>query len=386
MNTEKKNVFIIGSKGIPAKYGGFETFVDKLTEYQKDENIQYYVACMGDENRTYTYHNAFCFQIKVPSIGAAKAVYYDIQAMKWCLKYIRQNKLENSIIYVLACRIGPFIKGFCRKMKGSHTKFYVNPDGHEWLRSKWNWVIKKYWKLSERLMIKNADYVICDSKSIEAYIKTEYAKYQPDTGFIAYGADVRQADFQRSNDVLQNWYEKNGITRGNYYLIVGRFVPENNYETMLREFHNSNTEKKLVVITNENEKLYRQLDTAFGISKDVRIKFVGTVYDQQLLQQIRQNAYAYLHGHEVGGTNPSLLEALGNTDLNLLLGVGFNREVAEEGALYWSKEQGILASLIAQADAMESDEISTMGEKARKRIKEQYSWNSIVEQYEKAFW
>ena len=201
MNTEKKNVFIIGSKGIPAKYGGFETFVDKLTEYQKDENIQYYVACMGDENRNYTYHNAFCFQIKVPSIGAAKAVYYDIQAMKWCLKYIRQNKLENSIIYVLACRIGPFIKGFCRKMRSSHTKFYVNPDGHEWLRSKWNWVIKKYWKLSERLMIKNADYVICDSKSIEAYIKTEYVKYQPDTGFIAYGADVRQADFQKSNRV-----------------------------------------------------------------------------------------------------------------------------------------------------------------------------------------
>lgn len=101
--------------------------------------------------------------------------------------------------------------------------------------------------------------------------------------------------------------------------------------------------------------------------------------------KIRENAYGYFHGHEVGGTNPSLLEALGCTDLNLLLGVGFNREVAEDAALYWSKEQGDLAKLIEKADTMTAEERAALGEKAKKRIADAYSWQFIADEYEKLF-
>ena len=114
---------------------------------------------------------------------------------------------------------------------------------------------------------------------------------------------------------------------------------------------------------------------------DPRIKFVGTVYDQELLMKIRENAWAYLHGHEVGGTNPSLLEALGSTDLNLLLDVGFNREVAEDAALYWTKEHGGLAGLINQVDEMDQALYSKFGEVAEARIQEAYSWMYICRKY-----
>ena len=101
--------------------------------------------------------------------------------------------------------------------------------------------------------------------------------------------------------------------------------------------------------------------------------------------KIRANAYGYFHGHEVGGTNPSLLEALGSTDLNLLLDVGFNREVAEDSALYWTKQSGNLAALIDQADHMSADEISKLGEKSSQRIAEAYSWQHIANEYAQVF-
>ena len=176
MRVNMKNIFIIGSKGIPAKYGGFETFVDKLTELKKSNDIKYHVACLADNNNEFEYNSARCFNVNVKDIGSARAVLYDIEALKACLKYIKENKLNDSIIYILACRIGPFIKKYKKELKSMGIKIYVNPDGHEWKRSKWNYAIRKYWKISERLMVKNADLIVCDSKGIESYIKKDYAQ------------------------------------------------------------------------------------------------------------------------------------------------------------------------------------------------------------------
>ena len=158
-------------------------------------------------------------------------------------------------------------------------------------------------------------------------------------------------------------------------------MPENNFETMIREFMKSKTDKDFAIITTKDDKFLTELDSKLHFSKDKRIKFVGTVYDKELLKKIRENAYAYFHGHEVGGTNPSLLEALGATKLNLLLGVGFNREVAEDAALYWTKEEGNLATLIDKADALSKEEVELLGQKAKKRIKDAYSWEYICQRY-----
>ena len=381
-----KNVFIIGSKGIPAKYGGFETFVEELTKNQKDKNIKYHVSCLSEQNSEFQHNGARCFNVKVPDIGPAKAVYYDIKALQQCIKYIKTHNLNDSIVYILACRIGPFLGYYKRILKKMNVQVYVNPDGHEWKRGKWSAPIKKYWKISERLMVKHADLLVCDSKNIEKYIREDYSKYSPQTTFIAYGADSEKSKSVDDDLTLINWYKEKNVEKKEYYLVVGRFVPENNYETMITEFMKSNTKKDFVLITNvEQNKFYEDLKAKTNFDKDSRIKFVGTVYNQELLKKIRENAYGYFHGHEVGGTNPSLLEALATTNLNLLLDVGFNKEVGMDGAVYFSKENNNLAHLIDELETISKEEILSLGQKAKKRIETEYTWEKIVNEYECLF-
>lgn len=381
-----QHIFIVGSKGIPGAYGGYETFVDKLTQYHQDcGDIQYHVACKGGAEAEFSYHNAHCFRVDVPNIGPAQAILYDVKALNYCCRYIREHQIEKPIVYILACRIGPFAARFQRKIHKLGGKVYVNPDGHEWLRAKWPLPVRKYWKLSEKMMVKRADLLVCDSKSIERYIRQTYEAYDPKTTFIAYGAETRKSPLADDSEKLLTWYREHAVTPRNYYLVVGRFVPENNYETMIREFMKSDTRKDFVIITNVSQKFLDKLKRITGFHKDPRIKFVGTVYDQDLLMKLRENAYGYLHGHEVGGTNPSLLEALGSTELNLLLNVGFNREVALDAALYWTKEPGHLAALIESADALSPAQIAQMGQMAKQRIRDAYSWQYIASQYANLF-
>ena len=269
-------------------------------------------------------------------------------------------------------------------------KVYLNPDGHEWMRAKWSAPIRKYWKASEGMMVRNSDLIICDSINIEKYIHEQYdgkaiGGRNPQTTYIAYGADLTMSNLSDDDDKLLNWYHKNGLSCKNYYLVVGRFVPENSFEIMIREFMKSKSKRNFALITNVNDKFLHELEQKLHFRVDKRIKFVGTVYDQELLKKIRENAYAYFHGHTVGGTNPSLIEALGSTNLNLLIDVGFNREVAEDCALYWTREPGNLAQSIDQADEMKDEDIIELGDKAKERVARYFTWDEISKKYEGIF-
>ena len=381
----KKDIFIVGSKGIPAQYGGYETFVDNLVTKQVSDDIKYHVACMtfNKDTRDYDYNGADCHEIYVPDIGGPKAILYDLRALDWALSKIKNNNLKNGIVYILACRIGPFIHSYIPRFHKYGFQVWVNPDGHEWLRAKWSRPVRKYWRISEGGMVKNADLLICDSKNIEKYIHESYQKFDPNTTFIAYGADVKESTLTANDDKVKDWYAKHNVKPNNYFLIVGRFVPENNYETMIREFMASDVEKDLVIITNvEHNRFYDELKEKTHFDQHKRIKFVGTVYDKDLLKYVRENAYGYLHGHSVGGTNPSLLEALADTKLNLLYNVGFNKEVGENAALYWSNKSGNLSALINEVDSMSISQINNFDIASTKRIKDRYSWKYIVRKYE----
>lgn len=390
-----QHIFLVGAKSLGA-YGGYETFINKLTEYhQNNLNIKYHVAVKANGQgacvpngairtsvNTYVYHNADCFEIKIPEkLGPAQAIYYDCMALKRSIEIIKNEKIEKPIIYIMTCRIGPFFNYFAYKIKSLGGKIFLNPDGHEWMRAKWSSLIRKYWKYSEKQMVLKSNLIVCDSITIEKYIRNTYKINN--TTFIAYGAETTLS--QCSNEKFEAWLKEKKLEKGEYYLIVGRFVPENNYETMIKEYMKSNTKKDFAIITNTDEKFLIELEKKLNFSKDKRIKFVGTVYDQELLKKIREDAYGYFHGHEVGGTNPSLLEALGSTKLNLLLDVGFNREVAENTALYWNKKEGNLASLIDKTDNLSETEINILAENAKNRIKNQYSWKFICDRYEKIF-
>ena len=407
-----RHIFIIGAKSI-GQYGGYESFLDKLTEQHKNEkSIQYYIVtkangagCMDEtkllgvssvrkagvgksENQeviSFKYNNANVLKLKTLQIGAAQAILYDIRAMQWCISYIKRHHIESPIIYVLACRIGPFFKPLIEKVHSLGGKVYVNPDGHEWKRSKWPRLIRMYWKESERLMVKQADLLVCDSVIIENYIKSEYAAYSPLTVYISYGADIRKSIISDDDPKYLNWLSEHKIKPFNYYMCCGRFVPENSFEIMIREFMRSNSSRDFVIITTKNDRFLDKLDNRLGWRRDKRIKLVGTVYDSELLKKIRENAYGNFHGHTVGGTNPSLLEALSSTDLNLLIDVGFNRVVANDSALYWNSVEGSLSRLIDEADIMDDHQRSLYGSKAKERIKDSFSWDYIGNKY-KELW
>ena len=384
-----KHIFIIGPKSLGA-YGGYETFVDKITEYNDDPSIKFHVVVKGNgvgyrypdsakrisEDR-YIYHNSDIIEVKVPtSKSAIQSFSYDFLALNKTIDIIKKEKISNPIVYILACRMAYFYPSYVRKIHKLGGKLYLNPDGHEWMRAKWSKPVKDFLKRAESQMVLNSDLIICDSINIEKYIREEYKV--TNTTYIAYGAEIEPSKCEE--DKFNKWLNEKGLTRDNYYLIVGRFVPENNYETMIKEYMKSSTTKDFAIICNTNDKLLKELEERLHYSNDKRIKFVGSVYDQELLKKIRENAYGYMHGHEVGGTNPTLLEALGSTKLNLLLKVGFNEEVGKDSCLYWTKEEGNLSNLINECETINREPYSI---KAKQRIKDAYTWKFISDEYKK---
>lgn len=379
-----QHVFIIGSRGLPAQYGGFETFVDQLVSHQVSPDIQYHVACLSNDQayQHFDYKGVDCFTIKAPKLGPARVIAYDMMAINYALKLIKKQGIEQSIFYVLGNTIGAFVAPFARKIHKIGGRFYINPDGLEWKRAKWAKPIQAYLKYSEKIMTRHADLVISDNPGIESYIKEAYPWSK--TTYIAYGTDLSPTSLSSQDNKVREFYQKWQTQEKNYYLILGRFVPENNYETAIREFMASSTKRDLVIICNqEGNPYFEELRTRTGFDQDPRVKFVGTVYDQDLLKYIRKEAFAYIHGHEVGGTNPGLLEALAQTDMNLVLGVSFNQTVAKDSAQYWTKETGNLAHLIDQVDLLE--DVSEWGQLAKANMKQNFTWEKIVGEYEELF-
>lgn len=386
-----KNVFIVGSRGIPARYGGFETFAQKLVEMNESPEIKYFVASQRSNNNpviqapTFEYHRATVFQIDVGSFGAATPIVYDIKAIRWVLNYVENHSLGGSVIYILGNTIGPLLKLFRTQFKKLDIQVFVNPDGLEWKRAKWPKPIRTYLKLAEASMVKTADLIVSDNPGIEDYLRHTYVDVDFTSQYIAYGVEIPKIDEDTSNQKGMKWLETNQLLPDNYYLVVGRFIPENNYETILTEFMRAKTDKKLVIVTQAEGKLFDNLRDKTHFERDPRILFAGTVYDAKLLYFIRTQAYAYIHGHSVGGTNPSLLEALSATKLNLLYDVNFNRYVGQDAAFYWSLEQWNLAQLIETADKLSGDQIRTYHQSAQKRVTDDYSWETIGKLYKKLF-
>ncbi len=379
-----KHVFIIGSRGLPAKYGGFETFVAELVANQNSSEITYHVACLSDaEHQThFDYQGADCFTIKAPKLGPARVIAYDMMAIDYSLKVIKEQQIESPIFYILGNTIGAFISHYANKIHKVGGQLYVNPDGLEWKRSKWAKPVQAYLKYAEKCMANRADLIISDNVGIEDYIKTSYPAAK--TTFIAYGTDVKPSSLSHDSEQVRSTFEKWGIKENHYYLIVGRFVPENNYETAIREFMASDSQKNLVIICNHDGNAYlEQLKAKTHFDRDKRVKFVGTVYDKEFLAYIRENAFAYIHGHEVGGTNPGLLEALAHTNLNLILDVDFNKSVAGPSGFYWNKQSGNLTKLINDAD--KGIDYSNYGNRAKNIIRDRYTWDKIVGEYEDLF-
>jgi rhamnosyltransferase len=187
-----KNIFIIGSQGYDKNYGGWETFVKNLCDFYDKSKANLFVSELTfDKNKKmYKKNNVNCLPIYTSKLGNATMFLNALLAFNYVKKYIKKNKIENAIIYILGLRLGPIL-GFSKfYLRKNNIKVYVNPDGLEWKRSKWNKFIKFCFKYSEMTMTKHCDGIVCDSKGIKTYLEEEYPKNKVKKHFIAYGTKI----------------------------------------------------------------------------------------------------------------------------------------------------------------------------------------------------
>lgn len=380
-----KNVFIIGARGYQAKYGGWETFVTNLVDHYHDKHTKLYVGELSevleqDKIMKEKHNNLSIFSIYVKDMGSPKMFFYSIKSYLYVLDYIKKNKLKNCYIYVLGLKLGPLLWFYKSLRKKYNIKIFVNPDGLEHRRSKWNKIVQFCFLLSEWSMINHCDLVVCDALGIEEYIHKHYKKAINKTKYIAYGANKIDVTKVNEESILDEY----SLKKNEYCLMVGRCVPENNYELVIKDFMNSKLKKKLVIITNlSSSNYYLSLKEKILFEKDKRIVFIDGVYDEIKLSVIRKNAYLYIHGHSVGGTNPSLIEALSLTNLNILYDVCFNRDIGGDACLYF-KDEGSLTNLLNQKKLLDNNQ-KELGKKAKKLFENNFTWEKIILQYKDIF-
>ncbi len=375
------HIFIIGSRGYKAKYGGWETFVTKLVDNYNDKNTIFHISGLSDEedkleNKITT--NIITDSFSIKKQGGLQMLLCTIKAFKYYIKYIKENNINKAYIYILGLKLGPFLKLNKNKLKKLGITTLVNPDGLEHERSKWSYPVKKYFLLSERWMLKNCDIIVCDAKGIKEYIDNKYPKLKNKTTYIAYGTDKIDLSKENEEQVLSEY----NLKKENYILMVGRFVPENNYELVINGYMNSDIKKDLIIISNiSSSNYYNEVLEKTNCQKEKRIKFINGVYNEKKLSIIRKNAFAYIHAHSVGGTNPSLLEALSLTKLNILYDVNFNKDVGLDSCLYF-KEKVALTKILNNIENYDRDKL---GVKAKNIIEKNYTWKIIVNKYKKIF-
>lgn len=377
-----KNVFILGSRGYHENYGGWETFVSNLVDNYKDKDTRFFVSKITNnkEDRVKINDNLIIDPIYIKQKGSVRMFLYAIKSLKNTIKYIKDNNIENAYIYILGLKLLNYLSLKRKCIKKLGATIIVNPDGLEWKRSKWNNIAKKFFLISEKLMLKASDIIICDSLGIKDYVDETYPKLNKKTIYIAYGSNKYNFKKIDEESILKSYKLK----ENNYCLMVGRCVPENNYELVIKEFMNSNIKKKLVIISNlDSSNYFNEIKEKTNCLNDKRIIFINGVYDETKLAVIRKNAYLYIHGHSVGGTNPSLIEALSLTDLNILYDVNFNKYAGQDSCLYF-KENGSLEKILNDSKYLDSIK-KEMGIKAKEIVKNNFTWDIIIGKYKEIF-
>lgn len=351
-----KRVAIIGTVGVPASYGGFETLVENLISKNASNNVEYLVYCSGKsyKERLVSYKGAHLDYISLKANGFQSTL-YDIYSM---IK--TTNKYDVALVLgVSGCIFLPFFRFWFKK------KLIVNIDGLEHQREKWGKFARWFLRKSEAMAVRYADVIISDNKGIQDYVTETYHK---DSVLIAYGGDhvERTVSEERTEEILKQY----GVEKGNYAISVCRIEPENNCHVILDAF--SKTDKKLIYIGNwERSEYGKALKEKYSGCSNINIH--GPEYDLDTLYALRSNAEMYIHGHSAGGTNPSLVEAMFFGKPILAYDVVYNRATTDEQAYYF-KDANELEGLLSKQDLN--------GEAMNRIAQEKYTWRKIASQYE----
>lgn len=353
-------IAILGTRGVPNHHGGFEQFAEFFSVYLHDKGHDVSVYCSS--LHPYTQEEFKGVKRIVCSdpenkIGTAGQFVYDLN----CILDARKRNFD------IILQLGYTSSSIWHFLMPKKSLVITNMDGLEWKRSKYNKYIQKFLKIAEKLAINNSHKLVSDSIGIQNYIKKEYNK---ESKFIAYGADLfTNPNFSKISSIVQEPYS--------YNLLIARMEPENNIETIIKGYVNGNFSSKLYLVGN-------QFGTSFGkylfetYSHHENIVFLGAIYDLEKLNNLRYYSNLYFHGHSVGGTNPSLLEAMSSNCCIVAHNNIFNKSILEEDAYYFTTENDIAKfKTIQKSNIKESNFIK----KNIQKIEEKYNWDSINESY-----
>lgn len=361
-STKKIKLAIIGSRGYPYVYGGYETFVKELSERLVNTQIEVHVYCQKDLflNKPKCLNGVWLHYIPTLPQKSLNQLVHSFLSMI----HVTFSKTDAVLVVNLAA--GPL--GWLPKLTGK--KVLINLDGIEWKRPKWKGLGVIYFKFGAWCATKFYDALIADAEAMrQVYLK----RFGIESEVIAYGAP-------EFIDRPITFLEKFNLKPEEYYLIVGRLIPDNNADLLIEEFLNSNSNKKLVVVgdTPYNDSFTNKLKS---LASD-KLIFTGYVKNQDELLSLYQHCFAYLHGHEFGGTNPAMLKAMAYKCAILALDTVFNREMLSEGVfgVFFEKSKGSLKNKIEEIEN-KPNHIVLLKEKVENGITDKYKWDNVVNQY-----
>ncbi|MCD6089875.1 MAG: DUF1972 domain-containing protein [Bacteroidales bacterium] len=350
---------VLGTRGIPNRYSGYEQFAEYFSQYmvQKGHDVSVYSSSL------HSYQHKEFQGVKLihqtdpeDRLGTFGQFIYDFNC-------IRDSRKQNFDLLLLLGYTSSSVWGWLLPKK---TIIVSNMDGLEWKRTKYNWAVRKFLKFAEYLAIKTSHYYIADSKGIQSYLSKKYGIHSE---YIAYGVHAEQ----KLDDKL---FKQLDLKSGNYNMLIARMEPENNIETILDGAVNSAKNQPFIVIGNSENAFGKKIQRKYLINKNIR--FVGPIYDLPSLNYLREHSNLYFHGHSVGGTNPSLLEAMASKACICAHDNPFNRSILGDGGFYFQNALDI-TQLINSGVTLNC---SKRKKQNYKNVQENFSWDKINSTYE----
>ncbi len=352
------NIAILGTRGIPNRYGGFEQCAEKLSLNFRRAGHSVFVYVPND----HSYKELVWNDIKLERIFSNEKIFKSFNSLIYDFLSLKHAvKKEHDIILELGYNPAGY---FLNLIADTNKKIVTNMDGLEWKRGKWNKYIQKFSKLCERKAVQYSTALIADNIGIQEYIKREYGR---DSIYLPYGAEI----FDNPEKKVLDYYN---IKMNEYFMLMARLEPENNTEMILDGYAASNSNKPFLVIGSHHTKYGKYLLDKF---RNKNVRFLGGIYDYNIVSTLRYYSCTYFHGHSVGGTNPSLLEAMASNARIAAHDNIFNKSILKECALYFKNSNDVKLYIKGNRDLFNIKWI----EKNKELILTEYNWERISQGY-----
>lgn len=356
-------IAILGTRGIPANYGGFETFAEHLSTRLVARGHQVTVYCRAH----YTSPRQIEYQgVRLKVLPTIRHKYFDTIVHAF-LSAIHAVPGRYDAALICNAANAPFAP----ILRLTGTPVVINVDGLEHKRRKWNWIARNYYRLAERLATILPTETVTDARVIQEYYR---ARHGAESTMIAYGAEVER----RPDPMVRRWR----VEPNRYVLYVSRLEPENNARMVIEAFKRVRTAYKLLIVGDAPYAREYIRDLKERARRDKRIVFTGFVFGRDY-RALQQNAYCYIHATEVGGTHPALLEAMGFGNCVLTLAAPENIEAVGDAGIPYSDENDLTEKL--QRVLRDGSLVHSYRNRAQARVQEKYDWDYVVDQYEELF-